>query len=55
MLRLAKIGYAKGIQQCLDNIEAEATLPAEQFRSLRELANRFQFSALTRLLEGEST
>ena len=55
LLRLAKIGYAKGIQQCLDNIEAEATLPAEQFRSLRELANRFQFSALTRLLEGEST
>ncbi|GAB3376369.1 ATP-binding protein [Spongiibacter taiwanensis] len=53
LLRLAKIGYAKGIKNCLDKLERESAAAPPSLQQLRELVNSFQYGALIKLLEEE--
>ncbi|AKH67814.1 signal transduction histidine kinase [Spongiibacter sp. IMCC21906] len=53
LLRLAKIGYTKGIKNCLEKLETEYTAAPESLSQLRILVNSFQYNAVIKLLEDE--
>ncbi len=51
LIRMARIGYAKGIQSQLEKLESAQSIDPKTVKSLRELASRFEFNALINLLE----
>lgn len=50
LVRLAQIGYANGLKSRLDQLIAQDPEPMPELQHLRELAGRFQFAELIRLL-----
>lgn len=51
IIRMARIGYAKGIKSQLEKLEGANQADPGMMNELKELTNRFEFSALIELLE----
>lgn len=55
LIQLAKIGYAKGIKHCLENISKQGNADPATLNTLQELAAGFQFTALINALENSTS
>lgn len=53
IIRMARIGYAKGIQTQLEKLEQAQNTDTEFMNQLRELTGRFEFNSLVELLESQ--
>ena len=55
LIQLAKIGYAKGIKHCLENISKQGNADPATPNTLQGLAAGFQFTALINALENSTS